>query len=294
MWIRHDANCTLDPKWRRVERITGQSLGNILGVFWYVMERAQCAGKRGAVNIDVDDVETLFGIPERDTDALLSAFEKVGVLSDGFVVNWQKYQEPSTARSQKSKENSDLKSRERSGTIGTNQTSGTKGTQRTPRHVTSLEERTIGSLRSPIAGSDDPAPEPENTDFESEPEKPKTVDFDKQLFDEAVRLLSGKQMPDSGKTCTDAQARSLAGKLKKASNGSPWTALQAVVTAKTAADPVQYVLGAIGQAAKQSTTGPPNNMALIRDLLAKGQAEADAEKAKLRNRSKSQERRYAN
>lgn len=290
-WIRHDSATSLDLKWRRISRKTGQSVPNILAVFWFMMESAQKTHPRGQVDFCFDDIEDLFEIEHEDTRKILDAFEAAGIIEGDEVRNWHKYQEPSTSRtrSHRDKKSNEINEkspgngRERSGTDETNGTSGTFGNIGNEKNATYLRTAptTLSSLRSDN-GADAPSESLENADFQNEPEPPPTIDFDKQLFDEAVGILAGKPMPDSGKPCSQAQARSLAGKLKKSIGGSPWQALQAVTAAKTAADPVQYVLGAINQSAKQTATGPPA-MKQIRDILATEQAKADAKERKRAN-----------
>lgn len=122
--------------------------------------------------------------------------------------------------------------------------------------VTSTSLRSVDGASAPPPADESPIAEPQ---FAAEPASPPDrANWDKLLFDTAEALLTGKPWPNKpDKTVTAAEARSLAGRLKRSRNGNPWEAWQAFLGAKTAADPVQYVLGALKPDNRPSGRDPP-------------------------------------
>jgi hypothetical protein len=107
---------------------------------------------------------------------------------------------------------------------------------------------------------------------ESIPEKPKPVDWDKALFDAAVSALEGRTWPNSDeRKVSPADARSLAGKLKKSRGGNSWEAWSAMQGALTAADRVQFVLGAIAHPPPNATPAKRDWNAVERGIDARNQ-----------------------
>lgn len=92
-WFRWHHGSVTDPKFQLVARRSGASLPDVLAVWAYLLEKASAAEFRGCFGeIDGEAVDCLFGFDDGTTNAILGQMVERSLISDDYVVAWDKRQ----------------------------------------------------------------------------------------------------------------------------------------------------------------------------------------------------------
>lgn len=92
-WFRWHHGSVTDPKFQLVARRSGASLTDVLAVWAYLLEKASAAEFRGCFGeIDGEAVDCLFGFDDGTTNAILGQMVERSLISDDYVVAWDKRQ----------------------------------------------------------------------------------------------------------------------------------------------------------------------------------------------------------
>lgn len=92
-WFRWHHGCVTDPKFQLVARKAGASLPDVLAVWAYLLEKASAAEFRGCFGeLDCEAIDCLFDLNEGVTEAILSQMVERKLISDEYVVAWEKRQ----------------------------------------------------------------------------------------------------------------------------------------------------------------------------------------------------------
>ncbi|MDY2985916.1 MAG: hypothetical protein SOR75_11405 [Synergistes jonesii] len=92
-WLRWYHGTVSDVKWPRIARCANQSVGVVVAVWSALLEFASEQEDRGSVSgFCCEDVDVLFGFDDGACAAVLAAMEDEGIIADGRVEAWQKYQ----------------------------------------------------------------------------------------------------------------------------------------------------------------------------------------------------------
>jgi hypothetical protein len=105
-WVRLWHDMPTDPKWRTIARKSGQSIGNVIAVFTFMMCNASGnAAERGTLSgLCAEDIATALDVDECDVQAIFDAMQGRVVDQDGKLTGWEKRQpkrEDSTAAQRK-------------------------------------------------------------------------------------------------------------------------------------------------------------------------------------------------
>jgi hypothetical protein len=93
-WVRLWHDMPTDPKWRTIARKSGQSIGNVIAVFTFMMCNASGnAAERGTLSgLCAEDVATALDVDESDVQAIFDAMQGRVVDADGKLTGWEKRQ----------------------------------------------------------------------------------------------------------------------------------------------------------------------------------------------------------
>lgn len=92
-WFRWHHGSVTDPKFQLVARKAGQTLGNVIAVWAFVLEAASAATERGQFgDLDCEAVDCMLGMECGATEVILAAMDVRGLIVGGAVANWEKRQ----------------------------------------------------------------------------------------------------------------------------------------------------------------------------------------------------------
>lgn len=255
-WFRLYHGAPSDPKFGRIARKTGQTRERAFFAWVMLLESASEADERGTIETDADAIADTLNCPTEDIEAILDQMRALGMIDGDQIAKWSERQpiRDDSAGRMRAKRQRDAQCANSDAPV-----------TRQPTQVTRLDTDTdtdtdisSTSLRS-VDGADAPPPSPEIAESpNSDPDPIQPVDWRAKLFTEAVAVLAGKPWPNKpDKFVTEAEARSLAGRLMKSRSNSAWQAWQAFLGARTAVDQVQYVLGALKPDNRNGARDPP-------------------------------------
>lgn len=92
-WFRSWHGAPTDPKWRTVARRAGVRPGDVAAVAWVLFDRASQAPDRGSIaGYDAEVIADALGYEPDEVQAIISAMEGKGVIVNGRLAAWDKYQ----------------------------------------------------------------------------------------------------------------------------------------------------------------------------------------------------------
>lgn len=92
-WLRLWHGAPTDPKWRTVARRAGVRPGDVWAVASVLMDRASQASDRGSVaGYDSEVIADALGFEADEVDRIIAALIDKGVVADGRLASWEKYQ----------------------------------------------------------------------------------------------------------------------------------------------------------------------------------------------------------
>lgn len=260
-WFRHYHGAASDPKFGGIARKTGQTRERVFFVWIMLLESASSSADRGTPTVTVEDIADVLNCDAQDVNSIVTGMADRGMIDGkGRIAKWDERQpeRDDSAKRMREKRNRDKAVSRRDGTV--TRSDGTVTRQDTDTDTDTERRKSSVADATEADASLRPAPE-------SIPEKPKPVDWDKALFDAAVSALEGRTWPNSDdRKVSPADARSLAGKLKKSRGGNSWEAWSVMQGALTAADRVQFLLGAIAHPPPNATPAKRDWHAVERDI----------------------------
>lgn len=151
-WFRWHHGSVTDPKFQLVAKRAGARTSDVLAVWAFVLEKASASEVRGHFGeVDCEAVDCLFGMDDGSTDAILSGLTDRKLVSDGYIVAWDKRQpkrerEDNTAAERKRDQRERDAANERQGAQCHSDTSDVTpchamSRQKTPREEESREEK---------------------------------------------------------------------------------------------------------------------------------------------------------
>lgn len=92
-WFRSWHGAPTDPKWRTIARRAGVRPGDVAAVAWVLFDRASQASDRGSIEgYDAEVIADALGYEPDDIIAIIAAMIDKGVIIDGRIAAWEKYQ----------------------------------------------------------------------------------------------------------------------------------------------------------------------------------------------------------
>ncbi len=92
-WFRSWHGAPTDAKWRTIARRAGVRPGDVAAVYWVLLDRASLDKERGSVaGYDIEVIADALGYDIEEVSAIIAVFEEKGVITDGRIVAWEKYQ----------------------------------------------------------------------------------------------------------------------------------------------------------------------------------------------------------
>jgi hypothetical protein len=280
-WVRLWRDMPSDPKWRTIARRSGQSIGNVIAVFNFMMVHAtDTADERGCLTgFDAEDVATSLDLEEDDVLAIMAAMEGK-VLNGNLLSGWDKRQpkrEDGTAAQRKAawkkrnQANSD--DVERTGTHGN--AVGTQGNAPETETETETEtesETEVCSVTNVTGAQNAPiGPNPGQNDADA-PETDAAAlplpipDPEKVMLDGGIRLLTQAGI-------TEGKARSILGKWKRDHETERIIAALGAAQREGAIEPVSFIERVLrnGTASRTSTQtkrgpSPDGFMSALREV----------------------------
>jgi len=91
-WLRLWHEMPNDPKWRTIARNSGQSIGNVTGVYLHLLVSASNATERGRTQPNkAEDIATALDISTQEVESILAAMQG-RVLDGDLILGWEKRQ----------------------------------------------------------------------------------------------------------------------------------------------------------------------------------------------------------